>query len=290
MIGIALIDKPLGLTSHDVVHRIRKTLGTKRVGHAGSLDPMATGLLVVAVGPATRFLQYLPLEPKVYECSFHFGVTTTTYDKEGEVTAEQKVPDNLEELIQDQISSFVGLIEQTPPIYSAIKVAGSPLYKYARRGEDVHVDPRRVFVETYQTLGFLGQVGKFRIVCSGGTYVRSLAHDLGQLIGCGAHVSELRRTEAGRFQVTNAVSLDSFQSSDLMSLADALGPMPIVELNDGQCQRVQNGLWVKSDNLADSIHVALANPNGQVMSVARVDGKLLHPLCVIPQEAVNGSL
>lgn len=288
MLGVLLVNKPAGITSHDVVYRTRRALGTKKVGHAGTLDPIATGLLVLAVGPATRFLQYLPLEPKEYDCTFLFGQTTNTYDSEGEVNGGSPPPTNLSVAIQEKISSFKGLIDQMPPVYSAIKKEGKPLYAYARKGEDVEIESRRVFIESFECLGVDGDRADFRVVCSGGTYVRSLAHDLGQALGCGAHVVELQRTRVGRFDVDESVEIEDITGDKLLPLSEALAPMPMVQLNEGQLERVFNGQWVKVLSEPPTNHVALLNLDGKVVSVARVERNVLHPQCVLPAEVVRG--
>jgi tRNA pseudouridine55 synthase len=290
VLGVLLVNKPEGVTSHDVVQRVRRKLGTRRVGHAGTLDPIATGLLVLAVGPATRFLQYLPLEPKVYDCTFLFGQETNTYDSEGEVTVELEVPDGLEKRISDALPGFIGRIDQLPPLYSAIKKAGKPLYAYARKGEDVERETRRVFIEAFECLGVEPPRADFRIVCSGGTYVRSLAHDLGHAVGCGAHVVGLQRTRVGRFDIDDSVELDDVCLESLIPLEDALLPMPLVQLNQGQLDRVRNGQWVKVGAAPPETNVALLDVEGRVVSVARVDGNLLYPECVIPSEVVHGAV
>ena len=287
MLGVLLVNKPEGVTSHDVVQRIRRKLGTRRVGHAGTLDPIATGLLVLAVGPATRFLQYLPLEPKVYDCTFLFGQETNTYDSEGEVTSESDVPNDLGQRIADALPAFLGKIDQLPPLFSAVKKAGKPLYAYARKGEDVERETRRVFIESFECLGLDSPRAEFRIVCSGGTYVRSLAYDLGRAVGCGAHVVGLQRTKVGRFDIDDSVELDDVTLGSLIPLEEALLPMPRFQLNQGQLDRVRNGQWVKVDAAPPEQNVALLNVDGRVVSIARVEGNLLHPECVLPSEVVH---
>ncbi len=288
MLGVLLVDKPAGVTSHDVVQSVRRRLGTRRVGHAGTLDPVATGLLVVAVGPATRFLQYLPLEPKVYECTFRFGETTKTYDSEGDVDERRPVPPDLVAKIAEALPRFTGPIEQLPPLFSAVKKEGKPLYAYARQGEEVEREPRRVFVERFETLVVDTPEAEFRVVCSGGTYVRSLAHDLGEAVGCGAHVVELERTHVGRFALEDAVRPDDVTADRLIPLREALPPMPLIRLNPGQMDRVRTGQFVKVPVAPPEDYVALTDPDGAVVSVARVDGQLLHPECVLPAEALHG--
>lgn len=290
MLGVLLVDKPLGCTSHDVVNNLRRRLQTKRVGHAGTLDPLATGLLVVAVGPATRFLQYLPLEPKEYVAEITFGKTTQTYDREGEVVTQQTPPDDLLDAIQRSLPQFMGLIQQVPPMYSAVKVAGKALYKYARAGNEVVREPRSVHIGAFDVEPIGEHTIRARIVCSGGTYIRTLAHDLGQAVGCGAYLSNLHRTKVGRFEVDQAHPLDQIEAGMLMPLAEALKPMPMIETSEQQTLNVREGRQIGLPEMLNSPLVALIEPGYGVYSVARVHGNLLQPECVIPSEATNGTI
>ncbi len=280
-----MIDKPGGITSHDVVSRVRKRLDVRRVGHSGTLDPLATGLLVVAVGPATRFLQYVQQEPKEYVCTFRFGVETDTFDSEGDTVKEGDVPEDLAARIAAELPSFVGKIDQIPPMFSAVKRDGKPLYVYARKGEEVEREPRKVSITEFRLLDIEGPDARFRIVCSRGTYVRTLAQDLGSKVGCGAHVAAIRRTRVGRFRIEDAVNLDDASASDLVPLSEALEPMPMVQLTDGQVQLVQNGNFVRRDGLPSEQTAALTDSDGNVVCVARVLDNEAHPKCVIPREA-----
>lgn len=286
MLGVLLIDKPIGLTSHDVVNRVRRALGTRRVGHAGTLDPLATGVLVVAVGPATRFLQYLPLEPKEYVAEVAFGRATTTFDAEGETTDEALVPDDLDARLNAALPSFLGLIEQTPPMYSAVKVKGQPLYKAARRGEDVERPTRRVHIATFETIASEGHGRTMRVVCSGGTYVRTLAHDLGAAIGVPAHLSGLRRTGVGRFREEATVPLEGVSAADLTSLEAALDPMPRIMLDPGEVRAVRDGRALRREDAPEEQFAALCDARGRVVSIAHVEGNILRPECVIPAETM----
>ena len=289
MLGILLIDKPLGITSHDVVNTIRRKLSTKRVGHAGTLDPLGTGLLVVAVGPATRFLQYLPLEPKEYGGTIKFGKRTNTYDAEGEIVSEAKVPTDLASVLESLKPRFMGLIEQIPPMHSAVKVGGKPLYKYARAGQEVERQTRTIHISELE-FAVQGDSADFRLVCSGGTYVRTLADDLGQAVGCGAYLTRLRRTCVGRFSLDGSTPLDQVSAENLIPLRKALDPMRIVEMNDRQTVAIREGQQVTVSESAQAGIVALADPGGTVFSVARLVGNLVQPECVIPSEAFDGSL
>ena len=287
MLGVLLIDKPLGISSHDVVNRVRRKLGTRRVGHAGTLDPLATGLLVVAVGSATRFLQYLPLEPKGYIAKIQFGSATSTFDREGEVTMSGPVPSDLPAALDAVLPSFRGLIEQVPPSYSAIKVNGQPLYRLARAGIEVTPETRRVHIAEIDVREIGESEITARIVCSGGTYIRSLAHDIGQALGCGAHLSGLIRDQVGRFYVTDAKDLDDISPRDLIPLHESLPPMPLVALTDDQVIDVRHGRPLGIANPPTPGMVALVDPAGRVVSVAKVVGSILHPECVIPAEVAD---
>lgn len=290
MLGILLIDKPFGCTSHDVVNDIRRRFHTKRVGHAGTLDPLATGLLVVAVGPATRFLQYLPLEPKEYVANIAFGKTTTSYDGEGDVVSEAPVPDDLEGAVTAVLPRFMGLIQQVPPMFSAVKIGGKALYQYARAGQEIEREPRNVHIGEFEIMRASNENMKVRIVCSGGTYIRSLAHDLGQAVGCGAHLAGLVRVTVGRFTLGMAVPLADASPENLLPLSLALPPMPLIELTEQQTHHVREGRQIGVPEIPSAPLVALVEPGYDVFSVARVHGNLLQPECVIPREAIHGAL
>lgn len=290
MFGIVLIDKPLEFSSHDVVAKLRRRFNTKRIGHAGTLDPMATGLLVIAVGPATRFLQYLPLEPKVYRAVIRFGIETDSYDSEGDVVAEKPVPIDLAAQVQEVIPSFLGLQDQLPPMYSAVKVKGQPLYKYAREGIEIERKSRTIHIERMDVLAIGETTVEVEIECSGGTYVRTIAHDLGQKIGCGAYLQSLVRTSIGRFDLENAKTIDEVSTDDLIPLKTALQPMKIRLLSDLETMRVRNGGSVANLSDVTDEFAALADPSGEVISVAAVQGNVLQPECVIPIEAYHAAL
>jgi tRNA pseudouridine55 synthase len=288
VLGILLIDKRRGCSSHDVVDAVRRRLQTRRVGHAGTLDPLASGLLVVAVGPATRFLQYLPLEPKVYVGDFTFGVETSTMDAEGEIVAQKDPPPDLEGQILEAIPAFTGLIQQLPPMFSAVKKDGKPLYAYARAGQEVERKPRTVHIGSIEPLGVDGPVATLRVVCSGGTYVRTLANDLGRHIGCGAHLSGLRREAVGKFHVEDALAPDEAAASRIIPLKNALPPVPVLQVDAEQVRMFREGRQVELDGKAGQPLVALAGPSGEVFGIARTVGTALQPECVIPAEAVDG--
>lgn len=220
--GVLNVDKPAGWTSHDVVGKVRRLAGLRQVGHAGTLDPMATGVLVLCLGKATRLLEYLTGQAKIYLAEVTLGAATDTYDAEGEVTTRLPVPALTREQLDRALDPLRGEIMQRPPAYSALKRDGVALYKRARAGEEIEVEPRPVTVYELAVLHFDGQAVQLRIRCGAGTYVRSIAHDLGQALGCGGHLSALRRTAVGPFTIATAATLA--QLAEPGALAAALLP------------------------------------------------------------------
>ncbi len=206
--GAILIDKPAGPTSHDVVAVIRRHFQIRKVGHCGTLDPNATGLLIIVLGRGTKLSEKLMADDKVYVGTIEFGVTTDSYDTDGEVTSTAPVPPLSTAELNDAAAGFVGDLMQTPPMVSAVKLAGVPLYKLARKGIEVEREPRLIHVYSFQFSEYREPVGQFRITCTKGTYVRSLAHELGRKLGCGAHLATLRRTGSGKFEVADATPLE----------------------------------------------------------------------------------
>jgi tRNA pseudouridine55 synthase len=208
MTGILNIDKPAGWTSHDVVGKVRRLLGQKSVGHAGTLDPLATGVLLVCVGQATRVAEYLMAGRKVYRATVQLGLTTDTYDSEGATVATAAVPDLAHDDLTRALAHFIGTIAQVPPAYSAIKQDGVPAYRKARRGDAITLAARQVTIHDIALLSWQPPYLVLDITCDPGTYIRSLAHDLGQALGCGAALAQLRRLRSGRFGIEDAVGLD----------------------------------------------------------------------------------
>jgi len=206
--GALLIDKPSGPTSHDVVDAIRRKFGIKKVGHCGTLDPNATGLLIIVLGRGTKLSERLMSDDKVYEGTIKFGEATDSYDSDGELTASMPVPPLTVEDLNESAQAFVGDIMQTPPMVSAIKKEGVPLYKLARKGVEVPREPRLIHIYTFRFSKYEEPLAEFRLACTKGTYVRSVAHDLGQKLGCGAHLSRLRRIVSGKFDVADAKPLN----------------------------------------------------------------------------------
>ena len=206
--GAILIDKPAGPTSHDVVDVIRRRFGIHKVGHCGTLDPNATGLLIIVLGRGTKLSEKMMSDDKVYEGTVKFGAATNSYDCDGEIVSTAPVPPLTLDQLNEAAAAFIGDQMQTPPMVSAIKINGVPLYKLARKGIEVEREPRLVHIYNFRFTNYEPPLGRFRVACTKGTYVRSLAHELGQKFGCGAHLTALRRSVSGKFDVADATKLD----------------------------------------------------------------------------------
>jgi tRNA pseudouridine55 synthase len=262
--GVLNVDKPAAWTSHDVVGRVRRLAGLRQVGHAGTLDPMATGVLVLCLGRATRLLEYLTGQPKTYLAEVTLGVATNTYDAEGEVVSRQPAPALSTEEIDRALDAFRGDIMQRPPAFSALKRDGVPLYQRARAGEDVTVEPRPATVYEIALLHADGATIQLRIRCGAGTYVRSIAHDLGQALSCGAHLSALRRTAVGPFSVERAITLERLAEPGALAAAmqpadAAVAHLPRIDVSEGDASRLLHGQVITA-------------PGGQTSDVGRVYG------------------
>lgn len=274
--GLLLVDKPRGVTSHDVVDAVRRTLGTRKVGHAGTLDPMATGLLVVGVGRATRVLRFLGDLPKTYEGTGRLGEETDTLDAEGRVvrTAPVRVPP---EELERAMRALEGESLQRPPAYSAAKVGGRKLYEAARRGEVLEAPPRRIRVDAFELLGFEGRDFDFRVTCSGGTYVRVLVADVGRALGCGAHLVRLVRTAIGPFRLEEAVPPEEVGSP--LPLEAAVRHLPRVELSRDEAEAARHGRPLGPAGLAGPYGVF--DPEGRLVGVYRDDGARARPEVIL---------
>lgn len=247
--GFFIINKPSGITSHDVVSRVRRILGTRKVGHTGTLDPFATGVLPVAVNDGTKVIPFLDEGVKQYDALLRLGVVTDTLDLTGSVMFRT---DNFcveKERFEAVLANFIGVISQVPPMFSAIKRGGQPLYKLARQGIEVEREPRRVEIHSQELLLFEPPLVKLRVTCSRGTYVRSLAHDIGTALGCGAALQELHRISSGPFTLSSAVSIDTlndYQSRGMLESIcttpfDVLGHLPDIPLTDAGHVKVLHG-------------------------------------------------
>ena len=222
--GAVLIDKPAGPTSHDVVDVIRRRFGIKKVGHCGTLDPNATGLLLIVLGRGTKLSERLMATDKVYEGTIKFGETTDSYDSDGQLVASLPVPPLTLEMLNQEAEAFLGDQMQTPPMVSAVKKDGVPLYKLARKGIEVERKPKLIHIYSFKFSHYAEPLASFRLACTKGTYVRTIAHELGQKLGCGAHLSALRRTVSGRFQVTDAIPLDDLLNQPTAELVKRVIP------------------------------------------------------------------
>jgi tRNA pseudouridine55 synthase len=264
--GVLLVDKPSGPTSHDVVSVVRRALGIRRVGHAGTLDPFATGLLVVLVGRATRLLPYMDAEPKEYEATVRFGVATDTDDVTGRATAEAALP--LRAAVERALEDLTGDILQRPPAFSAKQVGGRRSYAAARRGEQLELQPVRVRVHGWTVRAWRDDELDATVVCSGGTYVRALARDLGNLSGSAAHLAALRRVRSGPFAVTAASTLDAVAAgaATVLPPIEAVRSMPAERLGEGAVARVVNGRPVEATVAGD--RAALVDSAGALVAVA----------------------
>jgi tRNA pseudouridine55 synthase len=251
--GALVVDKPVGMTSHDVVQAIRNGTGLRRAGHTGTLDPRASGVLVILVGPAVRLSEYVSASDKRYQAIVRLGGSTDTFDAEGKVTLSKDPLTVTEEQFDKALQTFVGEIEQTPPPYSAVKVQGRKAYEMARQGEEVDLTPRKITVHHLEVLEWAPPEVVIDVHCSSGTYVRSLANDLGVMLGCGAYLVGLRRTKSGRFSLRDSVPLRKLQEAFtagnwyqyLIPAAEALGDWPAVELNPDEVEGVRHGHRVK---------------------------------------------
>lgn len=286
MDGMLLVDKPAGVSSHDVVAQVRRAARTKRVGHAGTLDPFATGLLVLAVGQATRLLPYLDAEPKVYEARFRFGFETDSDDVTGVATVSAPLPHW--SLLPNAIASLTGAIQQIPPAYSAKHVDGERAYKRARRGEAVALKAVDIVVHEWRVVNQTTDTLDVMITCKGGTYVRALARDLGRALNSAAHCDTLRRVQSGRCNVTNAVALSALERGAvadghilLMSPLPALQDMTLVAIDADAEANIRMGRSIVATH--DGARAVLINHDGCIVSIAnRTDTDRWQPKVVLP--------
>lgn len=271
--GILNINKPHGITSHDVVARVRRITGQRRVGHAGTLDPLATGVLVLCLGQATRVIEYLMTDDKMYRARVRLGISTDTYDAEGQITHQTNSDHISRAQVEQDLVASVGTQQQTPPMYSAIKHKGTPLYRLARRGQVVPRQARTVHVAAMELLEWAPPEFETRVHCSKGTYIRSLAHDLGQRLGCGAHLVGLVREASGGFRLERSITLDelaeAFAGGEgtrlLQPLDVALQAFPAVAVDGAVARKIGFGQRVQ---LLDA-------PETSMCRVYAADGQLL---------------
>ena len=307
MNGVLVVDKPGGPTSHDVVARARRALGISRIGHTGTLDPLATGVLPLVVGRATRLAQFLSGEEKEYDAGIRLGYSTPTYDADerlfadpltGEHVLSQPPPPAPAGIDGGQIEAalgrFTGTYFQSPPPFSAKKIGGTPAYKLARRNQPVDIRPVEVTVSALRLEGYDNGLARVRVACSAGFYVRSLAHDLGELLGCGAHLETLRRTRAGDFTLSHAVALGDVErmgieaAARMIPMSSLLPLLPPVVVNEEGARRAAHGNALAPGDLAQNAPAGVAprvrvlDAQGTLLGIAeQASGGLLHPVVVL---------
>ncbi len=278
--GVLVVDKPIGITSHDVVQIIRNGTRIKRAGHTGTLDPRASGVLVILLGPAVRLSEYVSAEDKRYHAVIQLGKKTDTFDEEVVVTGGTSPEDITAQQFEEALKGFIGEIEQVPPPYSAVKVNGRKAYEMARKGEEVDLEPRIIHVHDLELLEWDPPQALVDVHCSSGTYVRSLANDLGEVLGCGAMLAGLRRTKSGKFTLNDAISLrkltEAFQDGTwykyLIPAADALGEWPTINLTDEEVDLVRHGHRVKrEENIGDMARAI--SEQGELVALMQFDSE-----------------
>jgi len=300
---VLIVDKPKGPTSHDIVSAVRRFLKVKRVGHTGTLDPMATGVLVICLGEATKLAGYLTADDKAYETTVRLGIATDTHDAEGEITSERPVEVS-EASVEAALATFRGQIAQVPPMYSALKKDGERLYKLAREGKVVEREPRTVQIHSLILTRFEPPELDLALVCGKGTYVRTIAHDLGELLGCGAHLSKLTRTRSGVFDLEKAVPFEEIRRArDLesreavlekrMSMSEALSNWPAVHVNRLSASNLRQGRGLGLGDLATGGGGGLRpgqlarviDENQALVALGEIRALGLHPIRVFAKDS-----
>lgn len=268
------MNKPVGMTSHDVVARVRRITGQKRVGHAGTLDPLASGVLLLCLGQATRVAEYLIAGNKVYVAGCRLGITTDTYDAEGRITSQARVTVTREQ-VERELSALVGNLEQTPPMYSALKVGGTPLYRLARRGQTIHRAARKVEIHAIELLEWTPPEMRLRVHCSKGTYIRSLVHDLGQRLQCGAYLTALLRMASGAFRIEQSITLTQLEEALargstarlLHPLDSALQAFPAVTVDERAAKSIVRGQSVQLPADPAVSPIRSYDPSGRLLAL-----------------------
>ncbi|HZR56697.1 MAG TPA: tRNA pseudouridine(55) synthase TruB [Terriglobales bacterium] len=290
MNGILIVDKPAGFTSHDVVGRARRILRERSIGHLGTLDPMATGILPLVIGNLTRLAQFYTSREKTYEGVIRFGFATDTYDAKGEALAPAKPVNFSMQQLQKLAYKFVGIIEQTPPPFSAKKIKGVPAYKLARKKQEVALKPVEIEIKELEILDLDNDRASFRARVASGTYIRSIAHDMGQQLGCGAHLESLRRTSVGEFGLSDAHTLEELEAAFNAGNSDELflhprkllPEFPCVTANEEMAARIRRGQIVNLPELSKAKLVKVFEGQKELLAIAtRVAGTLFHAKIVL---------
>ena len=302
MNGVLLVDKPSGPTSYDIVARVRRILDEKRCGHTGTLDPFATGLLILCLGRATRLSRFLTAAFKSYVATIRFGYATDTYDRTGTPLGDVRDYEPERDVLVRTLSSFEGRQMQRPPAFSAKKLGGKRLYQLAREGVPVTARPVEVEIRELELLDIEGAEARIRVTVSSGTYIRSLAHDVGEKLGAGAHLSELRRTDIASFSVSDAIDMDTLETlgtgetggagASLLSPEDALRDLPSVEVGREAARRLVNGQPPRWDEVGSTWdakaaphHIRVLGPKGELLAVGGPDEQGIRPFVVWAQSA-----
>src|SRR5882672_8352848 len=295
MNGVLILDKPAGMTSHDVVNRVRRIVQQRAVGHLGTLDPSATGVLPLVLGSLTRLAQFYTSSEKIYEGVIRFGFATDTYDAEGEAVSEAQLPNLSLQHVRDAAAAFRGTIEQMPPPFSAKKIHGVPAYKLARKHKDVPLKPVQVEIKEFEILECDGERARFRARVGSGTYMRSVAHDMGQKLDCGAHLESLRRTTVAEFCLSDALSLEDLQLSAQAGRLEEvffhprklLPQFPAVTTDEETAARIRSGRAINLLDLSRARQVKVFAGQRDLIAIAtRVAGTLFHPGIVLVAEPV----
>ena len=276
--GVFLLDKPLGFSSNQALKKIQWLFNAKKAGHTGTLDPMATGLLPICLGEATKFSHRLLDAHKSYIATIQLGITTSTGDQEGEVISEKKVVLN-EDQLKDTLKKFIGDMTQIPPMYSALKFEGKPLYEYAREGIEIERKSRQIKIFDIKLINIEKSIITIEVLCSKGTYIRTLAEDIGQTMGCGAHLKGLERTQTGNFQLSEALSIEALEAMPMASREKALMPIDVlleellsIKLNMAELDAIKKGQSIDFNSKNDK-EVRLYSPSGQFVGVGQPDLK-----------------
>ena len=290
MDGVLVVNKPAGFTSHDVVNRVRRILDERSVGHLGTLDPMATGVLPLVVGRMTRLAQFYTSSPKSYEGEIRFGFATDTYDADGETVGEVREVDVTHQQVCEAAARFLGVLQQIPPAFSAKKIEGVPAYKLARKNKEVELKPVQVEVRELEILGLEGDRAKFRAAVSSGTYMRSIAHELGLALGCGGHLSSLCRTSMSEFALEDAVTLEKLGEAAQAGIAQelfvhprrVLPDMPCVTADEENAGKIRHGRAVNLPEMSRAKFVKVFRGQTELIAIcSRVAGTLFHPKVVL---------
>jgi len=275
--GVLVVDKPIGMTSHEVVQVIRRGTNIRRAGHTGTLDPRASGVLVILIGPAVRLSEYVAASDKRYQAVIRLGTQTDTYDGEGSVTNTRPI-EVTQQRFEEELKQFIGEFEQVPPPYSAVKLQGKPAYEMAREGEPVEIQPRIINVFSLDVLEWAPPEVTVDVHCSSGTYVRSLAYDLGEKLGCGAYLSGLRRTKSGRFTLKDAIPLrklvESFDNGEwhkyVIPAAEALSEWPAITLTNERVEAIRHGHRIPAEGQTDQM-VRGITEQGELVALLEYD-------------------